>query len=94
MDTVDSHRQIRIISVNLIFPFLANVPTFVTPENTRKAKVFCYFQGIKNENIGQKLVKLGESVSISEKCGSVPHLGKLFIITNSKENYLNLSTDS
>ena len=79
--------------MNLFYPFLANGPIFVLPENTRKPKVFCYFQEIKNESIGQKLVKLGENVSISEKFGCVPHLGKLFIITNSKENYSNLSTD-
>ena len=82
------------ISVNLFYPFLANVLIFVPPENTRKPKVFCFFQGIKNESIGQKLVKLSENASIPEKFGFVSHLGKLFIITNSKENHLNLSTDS
>ena len=32
--------------------------------NNKKAKVFWYFHGVKNETIGQKLVKLGQGVSI------------------------------
>ena len=65
-------------------------PHFVPPENTRTPKVFWYFQGIKNGNISQKRVKLGESVSISEKCGYVPSLNESFIITNRNKKYFNL----
>ena len=41
-----------------MFPFLC----CASPENTRKPKAFPYFQGVKNENIGQKWVELGEAV--------------------------------
>ena len=62
-----------------------NAPIFVAPENIKKVKVFFYFQGVKNGNIGQKWIKLAEDASISEKFVSVPHLDKLFIITNRKK---------
>ena len=42
-----------------MFPFLCCAPP---PENSRKPKAFPYFQGVKNENFGQKWVKLGEAV--------------------------------
>ena len=68
-------------------PISGNAPSFVAPENIKKVKVFLYFQGVKNGNIGQKCIKLAEDASISEKFASVPlrQIDKLFIITNRKK---------
>ena len=49
--------SILISLISLIFkanPFLANAPTLYPPKNTRKPKVFWYFQGVWKRNIGQK----------------------------------------
>ena len=57
---------------------------FRNPWKHQNTKGFLGFQGTQNRKIGQKWVKLGEGVSISEKFGYIPYLDKSFMIAERK----------
>ena len=58
---------------------------FCTSWKHQNTKGFLGFQGVQNRSFGQKWVKLGGGVIISEKFGYIPHLDKLFIIAKRKK---------